>query len=195
MHPDRLIIERPIEQMRIPRLFQQIGRDARFERTGPHPSGGPHPDIFLDDRRAFLDRARLVLLPHRAEQLGIGAPVAKNVVTARFDLLNEVRVVVADAAVEQDRRGQLELVEHLEQAPVADAVAVIAPGEVARGLLPAAVGGIHPQPGTEGEMLDIERHVERQALAPRPLIARPFDDRRIGVASMAWKLEHFIFSS
>ena len=157
---------------------------------GPHPAGGPHPDMFFNDRRAFLDRARLVRLPHRAQPLGIGAAVAKHLVPARFDLLDDLGVVVADAAVQQDGRGKLELIEHLEEPPVADAVAVVAPREVAGRLLAAAVGRIHSQPGAEGEMLDIERDIERQPLSARPLVTGPLDDGRIGIACVAGKLQH-----
>ena len=106
----------------------------------------PHADVLRDDVGTFLDRARLVMLPHRAEQFGIGAAVAQYVVAARFDLVDDVRVVMADAAVQKHRRGQLQLVQDLEQAPVADPIAVVAPGEISRVLLPAAIGQDHPMP-------------------------------------------------
>ena len=109
----------------------------------------------------------LVVLPHAAQQLGIGAAVADHVVAARFDLVDDLRIVVADRAVEQDGGRQLELVENLEQAPVADAVAVVAPGIVARGLL-AAAHRVHADAGAEREMLDVERDVEGEPLAARP---------------------------
>src|SRR6185295_16140322 len=110
-------------------------------------------------------------------------------VAAGFDLLHDLRVVVADAAVQQDGGGQLQLVEDLEQPPVADPVAVVAPGEVTRGLL-AAADRIHPQPSAEREMLDIERDVEGEPLASRPAVVFPLDDRRIGVSAMAGKFQH-----
>ena len=145
--------------------------------------------MFCDNLGAFLNRARLVVLPHSAQQLGIGAAMAEHVVAAGFDLFHDLRVVVADAAVQKDGGGQLELVEDLEQPPVADPVAVVAPGEVARGLLGAA-DRIHPQPGAEREMLDVERDVEGEPLASRPVVVFPLDDGRIGVSAMAGKFQH-----
>src|SRR5262249_60548867 len=72
---------------------------------------------------------------------------------------------------------------------IADPVAVIAPGEIARGLL-AAAHRIHPQPGAEREMLDVERHIEGEPLASRPIVVFTLDDGRIGVAGMAGKFQH-----
>src|SRR5215470_15688203 len=189
LHPDRLVIEWPIEQMRIAGLFQEIGRDVGFERPRSHPTGGTHADVFFDDLGALLDGARLVLLPHRPQQLGVGAAVAEYVVTAGFDLFDDLGVVIADAAVEKNRSGQLELVQDLEQAPIADSVAVVAPGEIARGLL-AAAHRIHPEAGAEGEMLDIERDVEGEPLASGPVVVFALDDRRIGVSGVSGKFQH-----
>src|SRR5262249_36924974 len=133
---------------------------------------------------------RLVVLPHAPQQLGIGAAVPEHVVATGFDLFDDLRVVIADAAVQQDRGGQLEFVEDFKQPPIADPVAVIAPGEVARGLL-AAANGIHPQPGAEREMLDVKRDIEGEPLAARPSVVLPLDDRRVGVAGMAGKFQHW----
>src|SRR6516162_9376134 len=190
LHPYRLIIERPIEQMRIARLFQEVGRDVGFERPRSHPTGGPHAHVFFDDFGALLDGARLVVLPHRPQQLGVGAAVAEHVVAAGFDLFDDLRVVIADAAVQKNRGGQFELVQDFEQAPIADTVAVVAPGEIARGLL-AAANRIHPQPGAEGEMLDVERDVEGEPLASRPAVVFALDDRRIAVSGVAGKFQHW----
>ena len=97
----------------------------------------------FDDFGAFLYGPRLVVLPHRHQKLGIGPAVAKDIVAARFDLFDELRIIVADAAVQQDRGRQFQLVEHFKQAPVPDPIAVVAPGKVSRRLL-AAADRIHP---------------------------------------------------
>ncbi len=110
--------------------------------------------------------------------------MAEHVVAAGFDLFDDLRVVIADAAVQQDRGGQLQLVEDLEQTPITDPVAVIAPGEIARRLL-AAADRIHPQPGAQREMFDVERDVEGEPLAARPTVVFALDDWRIGVSAMA----------
>src|SRR5262249_20356188 len=101
----------------------------------------------------------------------------------------DLRVVIADAAVQKNRRGQFELVQDFEQAPVPNPVAVVAPGEIARGLL-AAAHRIHPQAGPEREMLDVERDIEGEPLASRPTVVFAPDDGRIGVSGMAGKLQH-----
>jgi hypothetical protein len=131
---------------------------------------------------------RLVLLPHRSQQFGVGAAVASHVVAAGFDLFHDLRVVVADAAVQKNRGKQFQLVQDLEQAPIADPVAVVAPGEIARRLL-AAAHRIHSQPA-EGEMLDVERDIEGEPLASRPVVVFALDDRRIGVSGVAGKFQH-----
>src|SRR5262245_7858022 len=192
LHPDRLVVDRPVEQVRVARLLEQVGRDIRLERGGPHPSGGPDADMLLDHLGDFLDDAGFVLLPHPAQDLGVGAAMAAHVVAALPDLLDDVGILVADRAVEKDRRRELELVEHLEQAPVADAVAVIAPCPVARRLRPAAAvrGRVHADAGAEGEMLDVERHVHGKPLAAGPAVIGPLRYGRIAVAAVRGKFQH-----
>src|SRR5262245_10795751 len=92
LHPDRLVVERPIEQMGVAGLFEQVCRDVGFERAGAHPSGGTHADMLFDHLGAFLDGARLVVLPHSPQQLGIGAAVAEHIVAAGFDLLHDLLI-------------------------------------------------------------------------------------------------------
>jgi len=68
------------------------------------------------------------------------------------------------------RRGQLQLVEELQQPPDADAVAVVAPGIVAVRLRLAGLRGIMAEPGTEGEPFDIGGEDESEALVARPAV-------------------------
>jgi hypothetical protein len=60
--------------------------------------------------------------------------------------------------------------------------------EIARRLL-AAAHRIHSQPA-EGEMLDVERDIEGEPLASRPVVVFALDDRRIGVSGVAGKFQH-----
>src|SRR5262249_41684548 len=150
----------------------------------------PYADMLFDPFRALLNGARLIMLPHPAQYFGIRAAVAENVIATRFDLLDDLGVVIANTTVQQDRRGQLQIVQDFEQAPISDSVAVVAPSEVSRRLLAGAVGGIHANAGAEREVFDIERHVERQPLSIGPRIVPPLDDRRIGVPRMSRKLQH-----
>src|SRR5262249_17258830 len=116
--------------------------------------------------------------------------VAEHIVAALPDLCDDVRILVAHHAVEQDRGRQFELIEDFEQAPVADAVAVVAPGEVARGLRTGAIARIHSDAGAEGEMLDVERDVEREPFSLGPAVVGALHDRHEAVAGMARKLQH-----
>jgi hypothetical protein len=49
-----------------------------------------------------------------------------------WTLFDDLRIVIADAAVQKNRRGQFQLVQNFEQALIPDLVAVVAPGEIAR---------------------------------------------------------------
>src|SRR4029079_13165992 len=104
------------------------------------------------------DDRGLVVLPERAEGFRIGPPVRAHIVAATLDPLDDVGKILADQAVEQDRRGQPQLVEQAEDPPNPDAETVIAPGEVALRLRAAALRGIGAAAGYERELLDVERH-------------------------------------
>src|SRR5262249_43531221 len=39
-------------------------------------------------------------------------------------------------------------------------------------------------------MLDVERHIEGEPLASRPIVVFPLDDRRIGISRVAGKFQH-----
>src|SRR3954462_15223970 len=100
-----------------------------------------------------------------------------HVVAATLDALDDVRNGLADEAVQQDRRGQPQLVEHAEDPPDPDAQAVIAPSVVALRLRAPALRRIGAATSQKGELLDIERDVEREALAARPVEIRALLDR------------------
>src|SRR5262249_52825120 len=108
LHPDRLIVKWPIEKVGVACLLEEIGRHVRFKRARAHPSGRPYADMFLDDLRALLDGAPLVVLPHAAEQFGVRASMSNHVIAACPDLLDDFRIIVADGAVEQDRGRKLQ---------------------------------------------------------------------------------------
>src|SRR5687767_6533038 len=72
------------------------------------------------------------------------------------------------------RRRKLELVEQLEQAPHADAVAVVAPGVVAMGLRLAGFRRVVSQAGAESEPFDVGGEEEGEALAARPAVVFAF---------------------
>jgi hypothetical protein len=116
--------------------------------------------------------------------------VAEHVVAALFDLIDDVRILVADCRIQQDRRGQLELVEDLEKAPVADAIAIVAPRVVARGLRASAIVRIDSLAGLKREVLDVERDIECKPFVTRPRIVLALRDRQEIVSLVVRQLEH-----
>jgi hypothetical protein len=73
------------------------------------------------------------------------------------------------------RRGQLQLVEKVEQAPDADAVAVVAPGVVAVRLRLAGLRRVVAESGAKSEPLDVGREDESEPLAARPAVIFSFN--------------------
>jgi hypothetical protein len=80
LHPDRLVVEGPIEQVRVAGLFEQIRRDVGFERARAHPTHGPHERYF------------------------------SMISVHSWTLFDDLRIVIADAAVQKNRRGRFQLV-------------------------------------------------------------------------------------
>src|SRR5262245_34160022 len=134
--------------------------------------------MFRDDIDAFLDDATLVVLPQATQRLGIGATVAEHVVPALFDLLDDVRILLADCRIQQDRSRRLTPGAKLEEAPAADASAVVAPRVIAGGLRGGAIVRIDSLAGLKREVLDVERDVERKPVASRPRILLALRDRQ-----------------
>jgi hypothetical protein len=100
--------------------------------------------------------------------------VGHDLVAALAEGVGDLRRVLVDQAVGVVRRRQPELVEELEQAPDADAVAVVAPGIVAVGLRLSGLRRVVAEPGAEGKPLDVGRQAEREALALRPRVVFSF---------------------
>src|SRR6185503_4250260 len=141
-----LVVNRPVQQMREATFLQKIGCDVRLRGARSHPTGGSYTYMFRNDVDTFLDDATLVVLPHAAQYLGVSPAVTEHIIATLFDLLDDVRIFVAHRRIQQDRGRQLELVENLEEPPVADTIAVVAPGVVARGLRTRAVMRIDALP-------------------------------------------------
>src|SRR5262245_42883438 len=91
-------------------------------------------------------------------------------------------MVLVEQRVDVVGRGQLELLEQVEQAPDADAVAVVAPGVIALLLRLALLRGVPAGALAIGVDLDVGGHAERQALAAGPGIVLALADAGVALA-------------
>src|SRR5262249_17937122 len=97
------------------------------------------------------DGGGFLLLPQFVGHFSVAAAMATDVGAAVLDARDAVGAALADQAVEQDGRRQPELIEQTEDAPDPAPQPVVAPGVVALGLRPAALGGIGAAAGEKGE--------------------------------------------
>ena len=184
-HPHRLVVHRPVERVAVAVAGEQVGGDAAFGDPGREPALGRRPLRRRDDGGGFGDQGGFGLRVQHALAFGIGAAVAHHLVAAGAEGGHELRRVGIHGAVGEHADGQAQPLEHLEHAPGAHPVAVVAPGvveDVGRG---AAGGKLGPQPLAEGEMLQVQPEIDGEPLAPGPGIIGPPGDGRIVVAAMA----------
>src|SRR5262249_52280064 len=133
------------------------------------------------------DEPSLILFPHLSLALGIGAAVTDDLVPTRLDLGQDIRGVIEERGVDEMRGRQAELIEKIEDAPHADAVAIIAPGEGARVRRRQLGGHGMAKASPKGEMLDVETDIDGELLALRPAVARTIPDRGVGIAVVIWE--------
>src|SRR5258706_85905 len=183
-HPYRLVVARPVHQVRVAGFLEQVGRHGCFVRTRAHPARRAFFLVAREGLRHFADQALLVRFPKAAQVLGVGAAVRHDLVAAGADSREDLRRVVVEQAVGVVRERQLQFVGKVEEAPDPHAVAVVAPGIVALRLRLAALRVVVSEACAEGEALDVGGEAEREALAARPGIVFPLRDRRVVVARM-----------
>src|SRR5262249_6884672 len=124
----------------------------------------------------------LVRLRKTLEVLCVGAAVGDDLVAALADRVHDLRRVPVEQAVAVVPGRQLQLVEQLEQAPDADAVAIVPPGVVAVGLRLTGLRRVVPEPGAEGEPFDVGRDRERETRAARPAVVLALGQGNVVVA-------------
>ena len=182
-HPDRLVVARPVHQVLIAGFFQQVGRGRIFVSTGTHPALGRFALVAGEGVGHVLDRARFIRFPLEVVQiLGIGAAMGDDFVVAAADGVENLRRFFIQPAIGVMRGGQFHFVEHIEKAPDADAVAVVAPRIIAMGLRLAVLGVVVAAPLAERETFDIGRQTECETLATGPVVVLALGDRRVIVA-------------
>ncbi|HLJ19421.1 MAG TPA: hypothetical protein VKU84_04450 [Stellaceae bacterium] len=114
--------------------------------------------------------------------------MAHDFVAALADAGGDLRIVLEDRRVRQVAGGQLQPIEQIENAPDPDTQSVVSPGIVAMIGRGRECRQRVAEPLAEGEMLDVERNIDGQPLAVRPIEIGSIDDRRIVVALVARKI-------
>src|SRR6185436_7586188 len=165
-------------------LLQEIRRVGILIGARSHPAGRRRALVARDRLGDLAQDALLVGLPQPFQVLGVGAAVRDDLVAAGADRRHDLRRIFVQQAVGVMRRGQLELVEQLEQRPHADAVGVVAPRIVAMRLRLALLRRVVAEAGAEREPLDVGRQHEREALAARPAVVLALDQRDEIVAAV-----------
>ena len=76
LHPERLIVGRPVHQEGVAVLLQQIGRHGRLRNPRPHPAVGTPPAALGHRLRRVRDHRGFRRLIHVGLALGVGVAVA-----------------------------------------------------------------------------------------------------------------------
>ncbi|MNQ12539.1 hypothetical protein D3C85_254470 [compost metagenome] len=186
-HPEGLIVRRPVHDELVAGFDQQLGGLVALRHPGTHPAAHGLPGVLENGLTHLGQQAGLVGGPQMALGLGVGAAMADDFIAALEDGLQNLRAIVEDDRVHQVGRGQLQFVKQIQQAPDADAVAVVAPGEAADVGLGQFRAQAVPASGPEGEMLDVQAQVDGQSLALGPTVVRTRGDGAVGITVMVGK--------
>ncbi len=130
LHPHRLVVDRPVEDVLVARLLQQVRRRLARIDTRRQPAGRRLSFVLADRPGHVGNQLALASLVEVVLVLGVGAAVADDLVAAPAEGGHYLRAVLVALAVEEQRYRQLELVEKLEEPPNPYAVAVLAPAPV-----------------------------------------------------------------
>ena len=128
LHPDRLVVVTPIEQISVAGFLQEIGREVRLRDPGPEPPVRALSGMFLDRGGRFLDQQLLLVLGEFALTFGIAAAVPDNFGAGKCR--DGCRRMVVHLRVHEQRNRQLQFRKQVGKAEDADAVAIVAPGVI-----------------------------------------------------------------
>ena len=98
----------------------------------------------------------------------IGTAVADKFVATRQDSIGDLWATLEEQRVEVMRGREVEFVEQIEQIPLSDSVAIVAPGIIARRLRPGDHGAVAAHPGKETENLYVVADADGEPLAVWP---------------------------
>ena len=185
--PDRLIIETPVHQIPITGFLNQIRGKRAFGHPWAHPARRGFALKVIDLFGRFLDERAFARLVHRALTFGIGPAVADDFVAAFHDCGPNLGTVFENLGIDDHAEGNLELVEHLQNPPESDTVAVVAPREVHHVRFRLGRRDRHTETLAEGKLFHVEGDVYGQPLAVGPVIGLALGDRNVRIAVMAFQ--------
>jgi hypothetical protein len=178
VHDVGLIVVAPVADVFATLRRQQVERVPGLLQAGAKPPLGRRAGRPRDGLEGALDDLRLLAGRRLVEAARVALVVAHPLPLPLLALLDDDRMAVAEVAVERDRAADAVAVEHLHQAPHADAVAVVAvgPHHHVRHL---AAGAVAAGALLQREELDVGDHPQREALPLGPGQAGTIDDRRV----------------
>ena len=182
--PDGLVVHRPVENIGIAGFGEQVGRHRAFGNPRAEPSPRRAPFGLADAPHRVDDQGALVALVQAPLPLGIGAAVADDLVAAPGKGRHELRRLIVEFGIYERRSGQAERIEHLQHPPGADAVAPVAPCVIEHVRLVGRGRELGAEAFAEGEGFQIERDIDRQPPALRPVIERTVRQRAVIVTSV-----------
>src|ERR1700733_13185223 len=127
LEPDRLVVEHPVGDIVIAFLLQEVRRLPSLGETGAEPAARTFAGRLLNHIGGLADILALVLdLLH----IALGKAVAHEFPVAFLCRIDDRGIRRERRTIDGERGRNLEVVEDLEQAPEADAVAIFVPGPV-----------------------------------------------------------------
>src|SRR5205823_3332739 len=140
----------------------QVSRTHAVGEPRTHPPGRLRTLVLRDRLRGPCDQRALGALRKPALLVGVRVAVAEDLVAALAETLGDVGRAVVDRGVHLRLGGNPELVEQLEQAPDADAIAVVTPAIDAVALRLVRRRDRRALPFPKAKRFDVERDVDRE---------------------------------
>src|ERR1700736_2783972 len=116
-HPEWLVVRSPVHHIAEAFLLQEVERRGALRKIRPEPAFGRLAGMSLNGVAALDDEPTLVLFPQSILALGIGAPVADELVAAGQKRRRDLRARIQRRRLHIVRTGQAEFVQQIEQLP------------------------------------------------------------------------------
>src|SRR6267378_3445839 len=189
IHQIRLVVIDPVGDIETTLLGEEIERMPGLGEAGAEPAGGFLAGHLGDAGKGVGDRLALFVGAEGVEPNAVGPVVAEDLPTELDCGADDLRVVVADVAVQCRAGADAVLAQHIHQPPNADPVAVVAlrPGPY-RGCVAGRRAGLAGDAAGERKELDIGDDPDRDQSAVGPFELWPLVDRDIGKRTVIARL-------